>query len=264
MSDFMKGKKGIIMGVANDHSLAWGIAAKLASHGAEIGFTYQNEVLQTRVEKLAQTIGSDFLVPCDVRDNQSIAAVFEAAEKKWGKIDFVVHAIAFSDKEELRGEYTNTSRDNFIQSLDISCYSFTVVAKEAGKIMNEGGSMITLTYYGAEKVIPNYNVMGVAKAALESSVRYLAADFGPKQIRVNAISAGPVRTLAASAIGDIRNLLKIHQANTPLRRNTTLEDVGGASVFLLSDLGSGVTGEVLHVDSGYHIIGGTKNSTAED
>ena len=263
MSDFMKGKKGIIMGVANDHSLAWGIAEKLASQGAEIGFTYQNEVLKSRVEKLAQMIGSDFLIPCDVRDDKSIADVFEQTQKRWGKIDFVVHAIAFSDKEELRGEYADTTRSNFIQSLDISCYSFTVVAKEAAKIMNEGGSMLTLTYYGAEKAIPNYNVMGVAKAALESSVRYLAVDFGPKQIRVNAISAGPVRTLAASAIGDIRTLLKIHQANTPLRRNTTLEDVGGAGVFLLSDLSSGVTGEVLHVDSGYHVIGGTKNHTSE-
>ncbi len=259
----MKGKKGIIMGVANDHSLAWGIAEKLASHGAELGFTYQNDVLKSRVEKLAQTIGSDFLLPCDVRDNDSIAGVFKKVEEKWGKIDFVVHAIAFSDKEELRGEYADTTRNNFIQSLDISCYSFTVVAKEAGRIMDEGGSMLTLTYYGAEKAIPNYNVMGVAKAALESSVRYLAVDFGPKQIRVNAISAGPVRTLAASAIGDIRNLLKIHQANTPLRRNTTLEDVGGASVFLLSDLSSGVTGEVLHVDSGYHVIGGTKTPSSE-
>jgi enoyl-[acyl-carrier protein] reductase I len=264
MSDFMKGKKGIIMGVANDHSLAWGIAQKIAAHGAEIGFTYQNDVLQKRVVKLADSIGMDFLIHCDVKDQQSVENVFEEVEKKWGKIDFVVHAIAFSDKEELRGEYANTTRDNFLQTLDISCYSFTSTAKASGRIMNEQGSMLTLSYYGAEKAIPNYNVMGVAKAALESSVRYLAADFGPKQIRVNAISAGPVRTLAASAVGDIRELLKIHQANTPLRRNTTLEDVGGASLFLLSDLGSGVTGEVLHVDSGYHVIGGTRNQSTSE
>lgn len=255
MSGLMKGKKGIIMGVANDRSLAWGIAEKLYEHGAEIGFTYQNDVLGKRVLKLAEESGSDFVVPCDVRDNDSVAEVFNQAEKKWGKIDFVIHAIAFSDKDELRGEYANTSRANFNQALDISCYSFTIVAKEAGRIMNEGGSMLTLSYYGAEKVMPHYNVMGIAKAALESSVRYLASDFGPKQIRVNAISAGPVRTLASSGIGDFHYILKWNQHNTPLRRNTTLEDVGGAGLFLLSDLASGVTGEVLHVDSGYHVVG---------
>lgn len=255
MSDFMKGKKGIIMGVANDHSLAWGIAQKLAAHGAEIAFTYQNEVLLKRVQKLAQSIGSTFMIPCDVKDDESISAVFSVVEKEWGKIDFVVHAIAFSDKEELRGQYADTTRDNFTQTLDISCYSFTIVAKEAARIMNEGGAMLTLSYYGAEKVMPHYNVMGVAKAALESSVRYLAADFGPQNIRVNAISAGPARTLAASGIGDFRYMLKWNQYNAPLRRNTTLEDVGGAGLFLLSDLSSGVTGELLHVDSGYHVVG---------
>ena len=255
MSKIMSGKKGVILGVANDHSLAWGIAQKLHEQGAEIAFTYQNELLGKRVFKLAESIGSTLVMPCDVRNDESIEAVMQTAKKSMGSVDFVVHAVAFSDKDELRGEYANTTRANFEQTLDISCYSFTAVAREAAKVMGENGSMITLSYYGAEKVMPHYNVMGVAKAALESSVRYLAADMGPKGIRVNAISAGPARTLAASGIGDFRYILKWNQYNTPLRRNTTLEDVGGAGLFLLSDLASGVTGEVLHVDSGYHVVG---------
>jgi len=251
----MAGKRGLIMGVANDRSLAWGIASALAAQGAELAFTFQGEALQKRVEPLAASIGSKIVLPCDVTDEPSMDKVFETLAAEWGKLDFVVHAIGFSNKEELKGKYVATTRKNFLLTLDISCYSFTAVAQRAAPLMTEGGSMITLTYYGAERVMPHYNVMGVAKAALEASVRYLAADLGAQNIRVNAISAGPVKTLAASGIGDFRYILKWNQYNSPLRRNTTLEDVGGAAVYLLSNLSSGVTGETHHVDSGYHVVG---------
>jgi enoyl-[acyl-carrier protein] reductase I len=251
----MAGKRGLIMGVANDRSLAWGIASALAAQGAELAFTFQGEALQKRVEPLAASIGSKIVLPCDVTDEPSMDKVFETLAAHWGKLDFVVHAIGFSNKEELKGKYVATTRKNFLLTLDISCYSFTAVAQRAAPLMTEGGSMITLTYYGAERVMPHYNVMGVAKAALEASVRYLAADLGAQNIRVNAISAGPVKTLAASGIGDFRYILKWNQYNSPLRRNTTLEDVGGAAVYLLSNLSSGVTGETHHVDSGYHVVG---------
>lgn len=251
----MTGKRGVVMGVANDHSLAWGISQALAAHGAELAFTYQGEALHKRVSPLAQELGSDFLVECDVAKEGDVAKAFETIGQKWGKIDFVVHAIAFADKNELKGNYRDTSRGNFLNSMNISCYSFTETCKEAAKYMSEGGSIVTLTYYGAEKVVPHYNVMGVAKAALEASVRYLAVDLGADGIRVNAISAGPVKTLAAAGIGDFRYTLKWNQFNSPLKRNTSLEDVGGAGVYLLSDLASGVTGEVHYVDSGYNVIG---------
>lgn len=251
----MAGKRGLIMGVANDRSLAWGIAQQLADQGAELAFTYQGEALLKRITPLADSVGSNFILPCDVTDDTQVEAVFKAIEDKWGKLDFVVHAIAFADKKELTGKYFFTSRENFLNAMNISCYSFTSVAKYAQPLMKEGGSLVTLTYYGAEKVMPHYNVMGVAKAALEASVRYLAADLGEYNIRVNALSAGPVRTLAASGIGDFRYILKWNEYNAPLRRNTTLDDVGGTGVYLLSDLSSGVTGEVVHVDSGYHVVG---------
>lgn len=251
----MAGKRGVVMGVANDHSLAWGISQALAAHGAELAFTYQGEALHKRVSPLAQELGSDFMVECDVAKEGDVAKAFETIGQKWGKIDFVVHAIAFADKNELKGNYRDTSRNNFLNSMNISCYSFTETCKEAAKYMSEGGSIVTLTYYGAEKVVPHYNVMGVAKAALEASVRYLAVDLGADGIRVNAISAGPVKTLAAAGIGDFRYILKWNQFNSPLKRNTSLEDVGGAGVYLLSDLASGVTGEVHYVDSGYNVIG---------
>jgi enoyl-[acyl-carrier protein] reductase I len=249
------GKKGLIMGVANDKSLAWGISQALRAQGADLAFSYQGEALLKRIKPLAETVGSDFFVECDVTNSDSIKDLFKQLEDKWGKIDFVVHAIGFSDKNELRGKYMNTSLQNFLNTMHISCFSFTEVTKEATRIMNEGGSLLTLTYYGAEKVMPHYNVMGVAKAALEASVRYLAADLGEFNIRVNAISAGPVKTLAASGIGDFRYILKWNEYNSPLKRNTTLEDVGGSAVYLLSSLASGTTGEVLHVDSGYHVVG---------
>lgn len=251
----MTGKKGLIMGVANDHSIAWGIAKKVAEAGAELAFTYQGDALLKRVLPLAASLGDPFLLPCDVTDDDQLAAVFNDIREKWGRLDFVVHAIAFSDKEELKGGYTDTTRANFLNSMNISCYSFTAVCRHARDLMQDGGSLLTLTYYGAEKVIPHYNVMGVAKAALEASVRYLAADLGPQNIRVNALSAGPIRTLAAAGIGDFRYMLKWNQQNAPLRRNTTLDDVGGAAYYLLSDLSKGVTGEIHHVDSGYHIVG---------
>jgi enoyl-[acyl-carrier protein] reductase I len=251
----MAGKLGVIMGVANDHSLAWGVSQALAAQGADLAFTYQGEALMKRVSPLAAELGSDFLIECDVSVEGEIAKAFDTIAKKWGKIDFVVHAIAFADKNELKGNYRDTSRNNFLNSMNISCYSFTETCREASKYMKEGGSLLTLTYYGAEKVVPHYNVMGVAKAALEASVRYLASDLGSENIRVNAISAGPVKTLAAAGIGDFRYILKWNQFNSPLRRNTTLEDVGGAGVYLLSDLAAGVTGEIHHVDSGYNIIG---------
>jgi len=250
--NIMKGKRGLIMGVANNKSIAWGIAQAVHAQGAELAFTYQGEALEKRIKPLAESVGSEIVLPCDVTDMDSVDNVFATLEKKWGKLDFVVHAIAFSDKEELKGRYADTSRENFLRSMDISCYSFTAVCKRAAPLMTDGGSLLTLTYYGAEKVMPHYNVMGVAKAALEASVKYLAMDFGCDKIRVNAISAGPIKTLAASGIGDFRYILKW---NAPLKRNTTIEDVGGAGVFLLSDLGRGTTGENLHVDSGYHVVG---------
>lgn len=254
-SKLMSGKRGVIMGVANDHSIAWGISKALAAQGAELAFTYQSETLAKRVTPLIAELGSSMLVECDVTKEGDVAKAFKEVAEKWGKIDFVVHAIAFADKNELKGKYYNTTRSNFLNSLDISCYSFTEVCREAAPLMTEGGSIVTLSYYGAEKVTPHYNVMGVAKAALEASVRYLAVDLGPENIRINAISAGPIRTLAAAGIGDFRYILKWNQLNAPLRRNTTLEDVGGAAVYLLSDLASGVTGEIHYVDSGYNIIG---------
>jgi enoyl-[acyl-carrier protein] reductase I len=251
----MHDKKGLIMGVANDRSIAWGIAAKLAEQGAKLAFTFQGEALQKRVMPLAASIGSDLVMPCDVTDAVSMDAVFSTLQQKWGKLDFVLHAIAYSDKEELKGDYVDTSRQNFQRTMDISVYSFTAVAKRAAAIMNDGGSMLTLTYYGAERVMPHYNVMGVAKAALEASVRYLAVDLGGRNVRVNGLSAGPMKTLAASGIGDFRYILKWNQYNSPLKRNVTLDDVGGAGVYLLSDLSSGVTGEIHHVDCGYHVVG---------
>jgi len=254
-STLMAGKRGLIMGVANDRSIAWGIATTLSAHGAELAFTYQGDALGKRVKPLAESIGSRLVLPCDVTDEASIDAVFETLRSEWGQIDFVVHAIAFSDKNELDGRYLDTSRDNFLRTLDISCYSFTAVAKRAAALMDKGGSLVTLTYYGAERVMPHYNVMGVAKAALEASVRYLAVDLGSDNIRVNAISAGPIKTLAASGIGDFRYILKWNELNAPLKRNVTIQEVGGSALFLLSELGSGVTGEVLHVDSGYHTVG---------
>ena len=251
----MQGKKGLIMGVANDRSIAWGIAAKLAEQGAELAFTFQGEALQKRVTPLAASVGSDLVMPCDVTDEVSMNSVFSTLNQKWGKLDFVLHAIAYSDKEELKGGYVDTSRQNFQRTMDISVYSFTAVAKRASEMMNDGGSMLTLTYYGAERVMPHYNVMGVAKAALEASIRYLAVDLGGRNIRVNGLSAGPMKTLAASGIGDFRYILKWNQYNSPLKRNVTLDDVGGAGMYLLSDLSSGVTGETHHVDCGYHVVG---------
>lgn len=253
--DLMKGKRGLIMGVANDKSIAWGITQYLAANGAELAFTYQGEALEKRVRPLAASVGSDFLMECDVTNMDSMDAAFGEIEAKWGKIDFVVHAIAFSDKEELKGRYVDTSLDNFLNSMNISVYSFTAVAKRAAKLMKDGGSLLTLTYLGAERVTPHYNVMGVAKAALEASVKYLAVDLGGDNIRVNAISAGPIKTLAAMGIGDFRYILKWNEMNSPLKRNTTIQDVGGAGLYLCSDLGSGCTGEVMHVDSGYHVVG---------
>ena len=254
-NQLMAGKRGLIMGLANDKSIAWGIAKACADAGAELAFSYQGDALLKRVGPLAAQLGSDMLIPCDVGDEASIDALFAEIEKAWGKIDFVVHAIGFSDKNELRGRYVDTTRGNFAMSMDISVYSFTAVVQRAEKIMNPGGSCLTLTYYGAEKVMPHYNVMGVAKAALEASVKYLAEDLGKDGIRVNAISAGPIKTLAASGIGDFRYIMKWNEYNSPLRRNVTTEDVGKSALYLLSDLGSGVTGENLHVDAGYHVVG---------
>ncbi len=255
ISNLMAGKKGLIMGVANDRSIAWGIAKTAHAHGAELAFTYQGEALEKRVRPLAEEIGSQIVLPCDVTDEASVKATFAELEAKWGKLDFVVHAIAFSDKAELDGLYLNTTRANFLKTMDISVYSFTSVAQYAVPMMSEGGSLLTLTYYGAERVMPHYNVMGVAKAALEASVRYLATDLGGQGIRVNAISAGPIKTLAASGIGDFRYILKWNELNSPLKRNVTIDDVGNSGLYLLSDLGAGVTGEVLHVDAGYHTVG---------
>ncbi|HSK38641.1 MAG TPA: enoyl-ACP reductase FabI [Arenibaculum sp.] len=254
-SSLMAGKRGLIMGVANDRSIAWGIASTLAAHGAELAFTYQGDALLKRVRPLAESVGSSLVLPCDVSDESSLDATFQAVGDAWGKIDFLVHAIAFSDKSELDGKYVNTSRANFARTMDISCYSFTACAQRAVPLMKDGGSLVTLTYYGAERVMPHSNVMGVAKAALEASVRYLAVDLGQQNIRVNAISAGPIKTLAASGIGDFRYILKLNELNAPLKRNVTIQEVGGSALYLLSDLGAGVTGEVHHVDAGYHTVG---------
>jgi len=251
----MSGKRGLIMGVANDKSIAWGIARACHEQGAEMAFTYQGDALGKRVKPLAESIGADTVLPCDVTDDASIDAVFAELQAKWGKLDFLVHAIGFSDKNELRGRYIDTSASNFALTMNISVFSFTAVAQRAEKMMPDGGSMLTLTYYGAERVMPHYNVMGVAKAGLEASVRYMAMDLGPKNIRVNSLSAGPIKTLAASGIGDFRYILKWNELNSPLRRNVTTDDVGKSGMYLLSDLSSGVTGENHHVDSGYHVVG---------
>ena len=259
----LAGKRGLVMGVANKMSIAWGIAKAARAAGAELAFTYQGDALKKRVEPLAAELGAHVVGHCDVTEGATIDAVFAEVEKLWGKIDFLVHCIAFSDKDELTGRYVDTTADNFAKSLFISCYSFTAVAQRAEKLMADGGSMLTLTYYGAEKWMPHYNVMGVAKAALEASVRYLAADLGEKNIRVNAVSAGPIKTLAASGIGDFRYILKWNEYNSPLRRTVTIEEVGETSAFLLSDMSRGITGEILHVDAGYHVVG-MKNPTAPD
>lgn len=251
----MKGKRGLIMGVANDKSIAWGITQYLHAQGAELAFTFQGEALEKRVRPLAESVGSTLVLPCDVTNEESMEATFAALEKEWGKLDFVVHAIAFSDKNELTGKYLDTSKQNFLNSMNISVYSFTEVVRRSYKMMNPGGSYLTLTYLGAERVMPHYNVMGVAKAALEASVKYLAVDLGEFNVRVNAISAGPIKTLAAMGIGDFRYILKWNEYNSALKRNTTIQDVGGAALFLLSELGSGTTGENVHVDSGYHVVG---------
>ncbi|MAC81337.1 MAG: enoyl-[acyl-carrier-protein] reductase FabI [Rhodobacteraceae bacterium] len=251
----MAGKRGLIMGLANDKSIAWGIARACADAGAELAFSYQGDALKKRVDPLAAQLGSDIVLPCDVTDIDSIDALFTGLAERWDGLDFVVHAIAFSDKNELRGRYLDTTRQNFLTSMDISVYSFTAILQRAEKMMSPGGSALTLTYYGAEKVMPHYNMMGVAKAALEASVKYLAEDLGKDGIRVNAISAGPIKTLAASGIGDFRYIMKWNELNAPLRRNVTTEDVGNSALYLLSDLGGGVTGEVLHVDAGYHVVG---------
>ena len=259
----MKGKRGLIMGVANNRSIAWGIAKAVAAQGATLAFTYQGEALKKRVEPLAGEAGSSLVLPCDVTDTASVDAVFAELVRQWDGLDFLVHAIAFSDKAELDGRYVDTTQANFTQTMLISCYSFTALARRAEKLMRSGGSLLTLTYYGAEKVMPHYNVMGVAKAALEASVRYLAADLGKGNIRVNAISAGPIKTLAASGIADFRYILKWNEYNSPLRRTVSIEDVGGGALYLLSDLGRGVTGEILHIDAGYHVVG-MKNEDAPD
>ncbi|MBT52391.1 MAG: enoyl-[acyl-carrier-protein] reductase FabI [Mameliella sp.] len=254
-NQLMAGKRGLIMGLANDKSIAWGIAKACADAGADLAFSYQGEALKKRVDPLAGQLGSDFVLPCDVGDEASIDSLFAGLKERWDTLDFVVHAIGFSDKNELRGRYVDTSKSNFAMTMDISVYSFTSVMQRAEKMMKNGGSAVTLTYYGAERIMPHYNVMGVAKAALEASVRYLAEDLGKDGIRVNAISAGPIKTLAASGIGDFRYIMKWNEYNSPLRRNVTIQDVGKSALYLLSDLGSGVTGETHHVDAGYHVVG---------
>ncbi|HUW73794.1 MAG TPA: enoyl-ACP reductase FabI [Methyloceanibacter sp.] len=261
--NLMAGKRGVVFGVANNRSIAWGITKAVSAQGAEVALTYQGEALKKRVGPLAAEIGSKLVLPCDVTDKASVDAVFETLAKEWGSIDFLVHAVAFSDKDQLDGRYVDTTEDNFTKTLRVSCFSFTALAKRAEKLMPNGGSLLTLTYYGAEKVMPHYNVMGVAKAALETSVQYLAADLGKNNIRVNAISAGPIKTLAASGIADFRYILKWNEYNSPLRRTVTIEDVGGGGLYLLSDLSNGVTGEVLHIDAGYHVVG-MKNADAPD
>jgi len=255
MQDLMKGKRGLVMGIANDHSIAWGIAKTLHAQGAELAFTYQGEALGKRVKPLAQSLGVETVLPCDVEDLASVDQVFQALRDKWGQLDFLVHAIAYSEKTELKGRYADTTRENFLRTLLISCFSFTELARRAAELMPEaGGAMVTLTYGGSTRVMPNYNVMGVAKAALEASVRYLAADFGPRAIRVNAISAGPVRTLAGSGVAGARQMFAFQQRHAPLKRTVTIEEVGGAALYLLSDLSTGVTGDIHYVDSGYNII----------
>ena len=254
-TDLLKGKRGLIMGLANDKSIAWGIAKACREAGAELAFSYQGDALLKRVTPLAAEVGSDIVLPCDVGSMESVDAMFTALKERWGRLDFLVHAIGFSDKEQLRGRYVDTTRDNFLLTMDISVFSFTAVVNRAEKMMTGGGSCLTLTYHGAERVMPHYNVMGVAKAALEASVRYMAEDLGKTGVRVNAISAGPIKTLAASGIGDFRYILKWNELNSPLRRNVTQEEVGKSALYLLSDLGSAVTGEVLHVDAGYHVVG---------
>lgn len=255
LSNIMKGKRGLVMGVANDHSIAWGMAEMLAKHGAEMAFTYQGEAFEKRVKPLAESVGSKIVLPCDAAREDDLKAVFAALGQNWGSLDFVIHAIAYSNKEELKGRFVDTTLDNFTLTMHVSCYSFVAVARHAAPLMKNGGSLVTLSYLGAERVIPNYNVMGVAKAALESSVRYLANDLGPQGIRVNAISAGPMRTLAGSAIGSARKTFKYNQMASPLRRSVELEELGGTGLYLLSDLGSAVTGEVHHVDCGFHAVG---------
>ncbi len=254
-SNLLRGKRGLVMGVANNRSIAWGIAKACHIHGAELAFTYQGEALKKRVEPLAQEVGGFVAGHCDVMEPETIDGVFAAVREQWPTLDFVVHAIAFSDKDQLDGRYIDTTADNFAKTLHISCYSFTAVAQRAANMMPEGGALLTLTYYGAEKWMPHYNVMGVAKAALEASARYLAADLGEKKIRVNAISAGPIKTLAASGIGDFRYILKWNELNSPMRRTVTIEEVGETGAYLVSDMARGVTGEILHVDAGYHIVG---------
>ncbi|HEY2612236.1 MAG: enoyl-ACP reductase FabI [Reyranella sp.] len=262
-SQLMAGKKGLVMGVANERSIAWGIAKACHEQGAKVAFTFQGEALEKRVRPLANSIGAEIIEPCDVTNAASIDATFAEIEKKWGGIDFLVHAIAFSNKDELRGRYLDTSPENFQLTMNVSCYSLTAVAQRAVPLMKNGGSLLTLTYYGAERVIPHYNVMGVAKAALEASVRYLAADLGEQKIRVNAISAGPIKTLAFAGINDGRYILKWNELNSPLKRNITQEEVGNAALYLLSDLGTGMTGEIMHVDGGYHVVGMIKTSSAK-
>ncbi|TGW14860.1 enoyl-ACP reductase FabI [bacterium NHP-B] len=254
-SGIMAGKKGLIMGVANKSSIAWGIAEKLHQEGAELAFTYPSDIFEKRVRPLASTVGSDMVFPCDVADETQIARLFTSLAQKWSSLDFIVHAIAFSDKNELKGQYVDTSHANFMNTMNVSCFSFTSIARHAKPLMKEGGSLLTLTYHGANKVMPHYNVMGVAKAALEASVRYLATDLGPDNIRVNGLSAGPIKTLAASGIGDFGYILTWNQLNAPLKRNVTLQDIAGSALYLLSDLSSGVTGEIHHVDAGYHVVG---------
>ena len=251
----MDGKRGLVMGVANDRSIAWGISKMLAQHGAELAFTFQGDALERRVRPLAESVGSQLVLPCDVADSDDVDNILSALDKEWGELDFVVHAIAYSDKDELKGRYVDTSPENFAMTMNISCYSFTAICQRAAPMMKTGGSLLTLTYAGAERVMPHYNVMGVAKAALETSVKYLAVDLGRDNIRVNAISAGPIKTLAASGIGDFRYILKWNEYNSPMKRNITIDEVGGAGLYLLSDLSTGVTGEVHHVDSGYHVVG---------
>jgi enoyl-[acyl-carrier protein] reductase I len=263
MAGLMAGRRGLIMGVANDKSIAWGIAQAVAAQGAELAFTYQGEALGRRVQPLAASLGSEIVLPCDVTDEPSLDAAFDALRERWGRLDFLVHAIGFSDKNELRGRYVDTSPTNFAQTMMVSVYSFTAVVQRAEKLMDTGGACLTLTYYGAEKVMPHYNVMGVAKAGLEASVKYMAMDLGPRGIRVNALSAGPIKTLAASGIGDFRYILKWNEYNSPLRRTVTIEEVGETAAYLLSDMSRGVTGEILHVDAGYHVVG-MKNPEATD
>lgn len=261
---FLSGRRGLVMGVANDRSIAWGIARQAAEQGAELAFTFQGDALEKRVRPLAESVNAKLVAPCDVTDPESMDSLFEQVGNTWDKIDFVVHAVAFSDKAELNGRYADTSRDNFLRTMDISCFSFTDVCRRAAPLMPDGGSLLTLSYYGAERVVPHYNVMGVAKAALEASVRYLATDFGRDNIRVNAMSAGPMKTLAASGIGDFRYILKWNELNAPMHRNVTLDDVGRSGLYLISDLSSGVTGEVHHVDCGYHVVGMMAPESAQD